>query len=346
MRKFILIFIPILLLLLTGCSGSREFRLDAATDDIGTQNVTLVYYADGAYHQEEVSAIDGNFTYIGTTSEPTFVEIYTSSTSLLGEFIVEGGDHIKARFSRLNPENVTIKGNKDSEMLADFMKENRKIFDKNDVNAINRAIEAFVRENPKRFLSTVLLTRYFTLEGYEKLAAELFALIPSKYRTEGYTTGFQQLLSEALASDTLAITSIRSFSLDDTAYIYTPAGAKMNLLMLLDGESRGEDSIKQMLSVLRNGTPSTANLRITDFGCDRDTMQWHSSLRDLPTDYPADIKRLWLVGSVATEGIAASTPTTIPYFILTDSVGTLLYRSSSATATRAAFGRLRKKLKF
>ena len=38
-----------LLAAVASCSGSREFRLDVASDDIGTQNVTLVYYSDGAY---------------------------------------------------------------------------------------------------------------------------------------------------------------------------------------------------------------------------------------------------------------------------------------------------------
>ena len=77
-------------LLAAACSGSREFRLDAASDDIGTQNVTLIYYADGSYRVESVPAIDGQFSLTSSLSAPTYVEVYTSGGSLLGEFIVEG----------------------------------------------------------------------------------------------------------------------------------------------------------------------------------------------------------------------------------------------------------------
>ena len=81
-----------------------------------------------------------------------------------------------------------------------------------------------------------------------------------------------------------------------------------------------------------------------DFGCDRDTLQWKATLRSLTDDYPAGVTRLWLNGGMATDGISQAAPTTIPYFILTDSTGRLLHRSPSVSATRAAFGRLRKTL--
>lgn len=330
--------------LLAGCSGSREFRLDVASDDIGTQNVTLIYSADGAYHVENIPAIDGQFTATGSLSYPTFVEVYTSSGSLLGELIIDGGDHVEARLSALNPENISIKGNKDAETLAKFLDENRKLVEGDDFDGLNRAIEAFIRENPDRFVATVLLTRYFTVEGYEKEAFELIQLIPDKYRRGNFTEGFEQMLDVSLAADTLTLTDVRAFSRGDTATIFTPAGTKVNLLMLTDNNTRGADSIKTMIAALRGGNPDEETLRIVDFGCDRDTLSWKASLRALPEDYPKGVIRLWLNAGMATEGIANAAPTTIPYFILTDSTGRPLFRGASTTATRAAFGRIRKTL--
>lgn len=345
MRTIIRHILTILLpAILAGCSGSKEFRLDAASDDIGTQNVTLIYYADGSYRVESVPAIDGQFSLTASLSAPTFVEIYTSGGSLLGEFIVEGGDHIEARFSALNPENISIKGNKDAEMLAAFLDENRSLLQSGDTDGINRAIEAFINENPKRFVSTVLLTRYFTVEGYEEKALELTNLIPDKYRAGNFTEGFEQMLAASLASDTLSIAGIRAFSTGDSAVTFTPAGARVNLIMLTDNDTRAADSIKTMLASLRAGSPREETLRITDLGCDRDTMQWKATLRSLPDDYPQGVTRLWLNAGMATEGVAETAPTTIPYFILTDSAGHLLHRSPSVSATRAAYGRLRKSL--
>jgi len=342
LRNMLAILLPAILAV--GCSGSKEFRLDAASDDIGTQNVTLIYYTDGAYRVESVPAIDGQFSLTANVSAPTFVEVYTSGGSLLGEFIVEGGDHIEARFSAINPENILIKGNKNAEQLADFLKDNRPLVEGNDIDGLNRAIEEFVRKDPERFVATVLLTRYFTVEGYENTALELTRLIPDKYRRDRFTEGFEQLLNASLSSDTLSLGEVRGFSTGDSAMVFTPAGARVNLIMITDNDTRAADSIKTMLSALRAGSPREETLRIVDFGCDRDTMQWKATLRSLPDDYPAGITRLWLNAGMATEGISQTAPTTIPYFILTDSTGRLLYRSPSVSATRAAYGRLRKTL--
>lgn len=328
---------------LTACSGSKEFRLDAASDDIGTQNVTVIYSAGDGYRIESVPAIDGQFSLTGSLSSPTFAEVYTSSGSLLGECIIEGGDHIKARFSALNPENIKIEGNDDAELLAEFLKDNRPLVVGDDIDGLNRAIEDFVRKNPKRFASTVLLTRYFTVEGYEEKAAELLGLIPDKYRRANFSEGFEQMLNTSLSSDTLVINEIRAYSRGDSAIIFSPAGTRINLLMLTDNDTRPTDSIKDLISALRTGAQAEEALRVTDLGCDRDTLVWHASLRAIPEDYPAGVDRLWLNAGMATEGVAEASPTTIPYFILTDSTGKLLYRGPSASATRAAFGNLRKR---
>lgn len=329
------------LALLSSCSGAKEFRLDAASDDIGTQNVTLMYYADGAVRTETASAIDGRFSYTGVISQPTYIEVYSAPGKLLGVFIAEGGDHIEARFSVLNPENITIKGNKDARLLADFIEENRQLIADNSVDALNRNIETFIRENPKRFASVALLTNYYTVKGYEPTALELTTLLPEKFRKSGATDGFEQLLGYSLAADSLSVTAVRAFSRGDSATTFTPEGARLNLLMLTDDSSRAADSLRTMLQAMRSGSPSKEALRVTDFGCDRDTMLWHTSLRALPDDYPADIVRLWLPGGYAAEGIASVSPTSTPYFILTDSVGNILFRGESASGAKAAYGQFR-----
>lgn len=339
-RLFLFLTVVTLLAVLHGCSGSRDFNVDVATDDNGTQNVTLVYFADGVWHRESLPAVDGRFSFRGRLAAPTFVEVFTADGARLGEFIVEGGDDIKIRLSAINPENVKVEGNKDSEHLIEFLRDNRKVIESHDQNGLNAAIEAYVRENPKEFLSTVLLTCYYSVPGNEKRVLELYELIPEKYRPSDFTLGFEQLLSASLATDTVSVTSVRGFSTGDTARVYSPRGSRLNLMMLTDETSRSADSIRSLAAALRAGAPKSEMLRITDFGCDRDTLYWHSSLRGLPEDYPSGVERLWLNEGPANEGIAPAAPSAIPYFMLTDSTGRLLYRSPSVAATKAAFGRL------
>lgn len=314
--------------------------MEVASDDIGTQNVTLVYHSGGTYRVETVSAIDGKFTVLGSLEQPAFVEIYVGSGSLLGELIVEGGDNLEARLSAMNPENIAVKGNDDAEELAEFLKENRSLIQKNDFDALNRKIEDYIRKNPEDFLSAVLLVHYYTVNGYEQKVAELLQLLPSQWREGGFSLGFEQMLSNNLASDTLSLHSIRAFSAADTAFVFTPSSAPYSFLMLSDDKSRGEDSIKAVVSVLRGGS-SPERLRIVDFGCDRDTMLWKTALRNLPDDYPSGVERLWLTAGSASGDLAGVAVTDIPFFILTDSTGRLLYRGASATAARAVYGQLK-----
>lgn len=328
-------------LLAVSCSGSREFRIDVASDDIGTQNVRLLYYTGGSYRNENVTAIDGKFSVKGSLDSPAFIEVYTATGSLLGVLIVEGGDHVEARLSALNPENISVKGNDDAEELASFLADNRELIQKNDFDAVNRNIEAYVRKNPGDFVSVVLMARYFRTDGYEPLAAELLRLIPAKLMENGYATGLEQMLSASLAADSATITTVRGFSRGDTAAVFSTSRTPYSVVMLTDDKSRGADSIRSVLSVLRGGSPAS-RLAIADLGCDRDTMLWKASLRNLPADYPAGVERLWLVGGMADGAVSPAAPADIPYFMLTDSAGRIIYRGSSATALRAAYGRLKK----
>ena len=64
-------------------------------------------------------------------------------------------------------------------------------------------------------------------------------------------------------------------------------------------------------------------------------------MRSLPDGFPRRVRHMWLNAGPATEGIAQTAPAAIPFFILTDSAGHVLWRGESASAARAAFGRLR-----
>lgn len=326
--KHSLIIIAILGLLLASCSSNPEFRIDAASDDIGTQNVSFRYLdADGAYRNDMVTAIDGKFSFVGRLGGPTYIEVYDAAGKKLGEFIADRGDNIKARFSVLNPENITVEGNKDAELLKDFMDKNRGAVLKGDTEAVNAAIAAFIADNPKQFASTALLLNYFTVIGHEQKALRLLQSIGEKYRPGAHVLPFEQMLNMSLAASEVSIDSIRVFSRHDTAATYSPRGSLRNLIILADNETRGADSILRLLQ-----TVVSPSLRIVDMGCDRDTLLWYSSLRSLPDDYPSETTHYWLPSGYATEGIAAAVPASNPYFILTDSLGSIIYRTPSATA--------------
>lgn len=314
--------------LLLGCSKNPEFRLDAVSEDVGTQNV-IVRYVDitGTYHIEQIPAVDGKFSYVGRIDGPTYIEILDASNRLLGEFIADGGDEIKARFSVANPQNIKIEGNDDSTLLQDWLAKNRGAIMKGDAAAVNDAIETFVNGNPKQFASTALLLQYYTVAGYEEQALQLLQSINEKYRPEGKVRWFEQMLNLSMEATTVTIPDMRVYAKGvsdagkDSAFVYTPRGSRLNLLIISDNESRGADSIRRMIEALES-------VRVIDLGMDRDTLLWGVSLRNLQ-DYPADVEHYWLPAGPATPGLAEAAPPAIPSFILTDSLGQVIYRTPS-----------------
>lgn len=316
--------------MMASCGGSPEFRIDAASDDIGTQNVTFRYLdSDGAYRSETVTAVDGKFSYLGHIGGSTYVEVLDANGKLLGEFIADRGDNIKARFSVQNPENISIRGNKDSELLMEFMDKNRGSVIKGDTEGLNAAIDAFIRQNPKQFASTALLMQYFTVAGHEEQALELLQTIGEKYRPSSRVLGFEQMLNQSLSATEASIDSLQVFSRRDTAEVFTVRGAKLNLLIVSDNETRAADSVVRLIS-----TSTSPGLRIVDLGCDRDTLLWGVSLRGLPDDYPSEVVHYWLPAGYATAELAATAPSSVPFFIVADSLGHVLHRTPSTASVR------------
>lgn len=351
----------ILTLFLAGCGKNPQFHLEAASDDIGTQNVTIRYVdANGAYRVDQIPAVNGHFSYDGLIDGPTYFELFDAINRPLGVFIATGGDNIKARFAISNPENITVEGDEDAILLKEWLDNNRGSIIKGDTEAVNAAVAKFVTDNPRQFASTAMLLNYFTTEGHEEQALQLLQSINEKQRPSSKVLWFEQSLNLAMSGSDATISQLQVYDpqhivkddpIDEVndsieapeqkeenkgGFIFYPRGARINLLMITDNDSRFSDSIRQMVETLQDAEnrrveTSTAgkHMRIVDLGCDRDTLLWNSSLRNTPEGYPVGVVRYWLPAGPATPGLAEAAPPAIPSFILTDSLGHLLHRTSS-----------------
>lgn len=330
-------------LLLACCAKNPEFRLEAVSDDIGTQNVNIRYVdANGTFHIEQVPVVDGMFSYVGRTDGPSYVVITDNSGRKLGELIADGGDEIKAHFSISEPANISIEGNDDAILLKDWLDQNREILDKGEEAAVNAAIEAFVEKHPKQYASTVLVLQYFNVAGHEEQALSTLRAINEKYRPASKVLWFEQMLNISIEGKDAPIPNLRVFARKagksgaDSAFTFSTRGAAYNLLLLTDNDSRSADSIRQLIEAVAPSGDGDASrkIRISDLGCDRDTLLWRSSMRSLPDDYPEGVNRYWLPAGPATPGLAEAAPPAIPSFILTDSLGHILLRTPSASSMR------------
>ena len=101
--------------------------------------------------------------------------------------------------------------------------------------------------------------------------------------------------------------------------------------MFTDKDIRKSDSIKSALSILYRKN----KLGIVDISADMDTAVWHNSIRELPEKDPENLTRAWSISPYTLPELTDIPVPSLPWFILTDSTGTLIYRGKSISRVRS-----------
>lgn len=84
---------------LTACGGPKDFKVKIDSESIGTQRLTVVYtLPDGHRAVVEPTAVDGHTEFTGHASEPSVVEVFTSSGARLVTFTALNGEKISISF--------------------------------------------------------------------------------------------------------------------------------------------------------------------------------------------------------------------------------------------------------
>lgn len=339
---------------LAGCGSGPEFRVDGLVKGLGTQNLQVVYYADGAFQQVSAPAIDGKFSAIGRTDGPTLVWVYNNAGSPVGRFIADRGDALEVEFSVSNPLEVKMKGNDESELLARFITDNATLLAKvnrasqsasgatkatvADHYALNEAVDRFVRRNSSSAAAAAVLTEYFWLdESSRAQAVELLELIKADARPENIVRSFSYSLAETEFADSLL--DARHSPLRDGLRLVSDRGhghdslsvrdSRRTLLIFTDEHSRRSDSVSSLVKT----AGSRAGVKIADISFDTDTVTWRRSIGDASE---AALLRFWAQGAAASPGLEPLRIGRLPFFVLCDSTARIIYCGSSASAALRA----------
>ena len=168
---------------LSSCGNDGTFRINGQIENYGTGNLRVVYYTNGAVQSVVAPAIDGKFSMTGRLDRPTLARIYTGNGAVVGRFTVKPGETIEAGFDITDPTVMKFNGNDDAERLAKFITENAESIKNGDMGSLNDAIGKYVRDNPKRLVSGVLMADYFNFRGNEPIATELIGLLSEEVVT-------------------------------------------------------------------------------------------------------------------------------------------------------------------
>ena len=327
---WVLVFITAILN--QACGSDTEFRINGIIDNFGTGNLRLVYYSRDAVQSVTATAIDGKFMALARTGKPTVIRVYTSAGKLLGRIIIDNGQTVDIRLNATDPTDMTAEGNNDSKRLAEFLKNNAVAIKNHDTKTLNLAIGQIVQKNPKWVLSSLLMSDFYQYADNPHEALKLIAsLDPDIARNTGVMPVRDMLLPMSHPMDSLHIDTLRIFTSDNKLSTIRTNRYGNTLLMFTDKDIRKSDSIKSALSILYRKN----KLGIVDISADMDTAVWHNSIRELPEKVPENLTRAWSISPYTLPELTDIPVPSLPWFILTDSTGTLIYRGKSISRVRS-----------
>lgn len=320
-------------MLLQACGGGTEFRINGEIDNFGTGNLRLIFYSYDAVRSVTATAVDGKFMALSRTQKPTVIRIYTSAGKLVGRLVIDNGQTVDVKFDITDPTVMKVSGNRDSERLADFLKENADAIKNGDTSSLNAAVEKIVEKNPKWMLSGLLMTDFYdTRVDPQKALAIMTAIEPAVVRDMQLTPLRQQLMPLVVPFDSIAIPTLTLFTQADTIRTFSMADNTNTLLMFTTAEQRENDTIVGQLAYITKPSASRT-IGVIDISADPDTTVWHLSVDSLSFKSPA-LTHAWSLSPATIPELSPLTIRTYPWFILTDSTGTPLYSGPSISAIR------------
>lgn len=327
MHKTILIaLITLLATVISGCSGPDSFEVKGHVKGDATINLRALYYVDGALQSSIFPADRGSFSFKGRAPEGAVVEILDNDYRLLGRFYAENGDEIDVTIDPKSPAAMKVeKGNEAAIRWAQWLNANAKILDGRNSKAINALVAKYVKAHPQDIVSTLIVTTVYDASADPEGASRLLSSIAPEARPTALTEALATLLTYA---DTSAgkrrVSPLTLMARNDTVTTFSPRKHRLSLLVFSDENSGRADSIVPALRRLRKAHTDKA-LGIIDISLDTDTLAWQSSTRNDTDTWDA----AWGTGGIASAALRPLAIPRLPYFIVTDSVGSQIYRGAS-----------------
>lgn len=317
------------LIILGACGHSDTYRLTGTISDGSTQNMRVLCHSAGGVSTSITAALDGKFRFESPLKELSMVEVYDNDYRLMGRFIVKPGDDITMEIDRSNVFLTKVDGNDDSRQWSKFLNDNAGILASGSATERNALIERFVGENPDSRVAEMLLSTEFVVTGNEVRADSLYRLLDPALLETGLTTDFGETIGRLARGHCAKLGTVAFMKHGNTSGEFNPADAELNLLML-SSEKANRDSIREAaeeLARIRGGR----KIAILDLGLYQDTIQWsRETRRDSATWVQG-----WAGGGPSAATIESLAVPSLPYYILTDSTGTQLWRGASLPDARA-----------
>ncbi|MBD5180100.1 MAG: hypothetical protein HDT01_02245 [Bacteroidales bacterium] len=311
---------------LTACGNDDLFTVQANIDGLGTQNVRFIYRNGDREQSGMAMALDGKFSFTGVSKQNTIVDIFTTNRILLGSLVAKNGDNIELTMKLNEPATFSARGNKISEELSNFLSQNKDIVNNLETDKINAAIAEYVSKNRNNPASAFLLFTHFTSNIDKQLADSLVKILneehlPARDVVEAFTAS---LISQADTVKTLTEFSFYNLKGDSLTQVKFP-GKKGMILALVGDKTPGSprDSVTKFFNNLNRD--HDFELNVIEISIVPDTAEAKRVVKDLEPKYT----RGWVPAGIASPSLENVRPAEIPWFIVSDSTGNVIYTGST-----------------
>ncbi len=322
------------LMVLTSCGKKKYFVVEGELENLGAQIVMMTYYADGGIKRESVSAVDGKFTIKGESVEPTLCLIEVSGVQI-ANVVAQNGEKIMMKGDVSDPYNLKLSGNGTTKDINAFVRENADVLVAGNAREVNGRLAEFVGKHRNEMSSVALMVSYFNTPGYEVMADSLLSIIKPEVRTASLMQNFGAVLATQLTKHAAReVVPMSLYLRKDTIISYSPSGSSYSIMAFLGDSKPMRDSVTPMLRDMSK-MPSR-RLQVVEVSMAADSVAWK---RSTATD-SAEWHQAWAPGTVAGVELHKLSVPRIPFFILVDSAGTQVLRSSSVKAVRSEIKRV------
>lgn len=312
---------------LWSCSEKEDFTVRGHIEGLGTGSVTMYYYAQGGMKSVETMSVDGKFKLRGQSAMPALVTLITASSPRPYYLVASNGETIEIEGKADNPSGWTVKGNKPSKALADFVRDNAEAIEAGDYGSINSAVARYVTSHKSDIGASAILVTRFHVPGYEMLADSLLGLLSVDARPAAVMQNFGALLGRQVSSEANGdIAAMSVYAGPDSLVRMTPSRQSYALLAFTSEKRMRGDSLQKRLQWLYDTIPSR-RFKALEISLAPDSASWRRSVDGDSVAWP----QAWLPGGVAAPQIARLSVPRLPFYIVCDSTGRQLYRGSSIT---------------
>ena len=325
-EKLIIVITALAGMLLSGCSDKKEnFTVRCRLAGLGSQGVEMVYTDARGVLKRVTGHPDAKeiVEFTGVSAEPTLAELYLSGRGEeVAAFPVKNGEKIEARMTLGQPATLELKGWKTAQRYVAMAAE----ADSASAGAArNRVVARLVEEHPGELAAAFLLMTRFDAAGHELEADSLVRLLTPEARPQGMFRQWAMLLGAQLTTGARA--EMRGITMPVSADSMkraqlTPGLQSYGLLVVTD---RPKDArVRGELRSLRDSFPKS-RLVILEAGVQADSAVWRTDIkRDTATWLQG-----WAPGGVSSAALRRLQVPRVPYCLVTDSTGAILYRGES-----------------